>query len=177
MAPTKSKRRPAVRRAGESAYGLLLAVKQALMAAVALLVLTAGVYTSWDAAQHAMLTKGRERGTVTIERCDGDVCGGRFEPVDASGAGAPAKGDAERTVTVVEATGRERGERLPVAVKPGTDEAVRTGPGGVLHAWIPFAGSLLLAALVVAGGLRMRRTAWGLGLAGAALLGGAFLTL
>ncbi|MBQ0987264.1 hypothetical protein KBZ10_22635 [Streptomyces sp. F63] len=176
MAPTKSKRRPAVRRAGESAYGLLLAGKQALMAAVALLVLTAGVYTSWDAAQHAMLTKGRERGTVTIERCDGDVCEGRFEPAEASGA--PAEGEAEqRTVTVVEAAGRKRGERLPVAVKPGTDEAVRTGLGGVLHAWIPFAGSLLLAALVVAGGLRMRRTAWGLGLAGAALLGGAFLTL
>ncbi|MCC3653486.1 MULTISPECIES: hypothetical protein [Streptomyces] len=174
MAPTKSKRRPAVRRAGESAYGLLLVGKQALMAAVALLVLIAGVFTSWDAAQHAMLTKGRERGTVTIERCDGDVCGGRFEPA----AGAPAGADAERrTVTVVEAAGRERGERLPVAVKPGTDEAVRTGLGGVLHAWIPFAGALLLAALVVAGGLRMRRTAWWLGLAGAALLGGAFLTL
>jgi hypothetical protein len=47
----------------------------------------------------------------------------------------------------------------------------------MLHAWVPFAGSLLLAALVVAGGMRFRRTAWVMGLLGAVLLGAAFAAL
>ena len=64
-----------------------------------------------------------------------------------------------------------------MTVKPGTTQAVRTGSAGILHAWVPFAGSLLLAALVVAGGMRLRRTAWVMGLLGAVLLGAAFAAL
>ncbi|KAF4405417.1 MULTISPECIES: hypothetical protein [Streptomyces] len=169
MARTKSKR-PLPRRAGESAFGLLLVSKYALMAAVALLLLVAGVWTSWDSAQHAMLTKGRERGTVTIETCSQDTCTGPFTPADPAGEVRPE-------VTIDKAVTSEKGERLAVAVKPGTEEVVRTGTAGVLHSWVPFAGSLLLAALVVAGGLRMRRTAWATGALGAVLLAGAFLTL
>ncbi|HCA84587.1 MAG TPA: hypothetical protein DEQ61_03225 [Streptomyces sp.] len=169
MAPTKSKRSFA-RRLGESTYGLLLVGKHAVMAGVALLVLVAGVWTSWDTAQHAMLTKGRERGTLTIERCDADACTGPFVAAAPAGADRPE-------VAIDKAVTDERGERLAVAVKPGTDEVVRTGPAGVLYAWVPFAGSLLLAAVVVAGGLRMRRTAWALALLGVALLCGTFFAL
>jgi hypothetical protein len=172
MAKTTSiRRRSRVRRAGESAYGLLLVCKNVAMAGVALLLLAAGAWTSWDdTAQHAMLTKGRERGAVTIARCGSDTCTGPFVPADPAGASRPE-------VTIDKAVTHKKGELLLVAVRPGTDEVVRTGRAGVLYAWVPFGGALLLAALVVAGGLRMRRTAWVLGLLGAALLGASFATL
>jgi hypothetical protein len=54
---------------------------------------------------------------------------------------------------------------------------VRDGLGGLLFAFLPLAGALLLAAVLVALGLRMPRTAWTMAVAGAALMGGAFLTL
>ena len=38
-----------------------------------------------------------------------------------------------------------------MVVKPGTDEVVRSGPPGVLYAWVPLGGALLLASVVVAG--------------------------
>jgi hypothetical protein len=170
MAKSISIRRSRTRRAGESAYGLLLVVKNVVMTGVALLLLVGGVWTSWGTAQHAMLTKGRERGTVTIAKCDSDTCWGPFVPAD---RGAPDR----PKVTIDKRVTHKTGERLLVAVKPGTDEVVRTGWGGVLHAWVPLAGSFMLAALVVAGGLRMRRTAWALGLLGAALLGASFAML
>jgi hypothetical protein len=62
-------------------------------------------------------------------------------------------------------------------VVPDTDELIRTGLGGLLHAWLPFAGALLLASPLIGAGLRMTRTAWGTGLAGAALLVATFLAL
>ncbi|MGP3984164.1 hypothetical protein [Streptomyces sp. KR80] len=163
-------KRSRFRRAGESAYGLLLVGKNTVMAAVALLLLVAGVWTSWDTAQHAMLAKGRERGTVTIARCGEDTCTGPFVP-------AGPEGRPRAKVTIDRAVTHKKGERLLVAVRPGTDEVVRTGNAGVLYAWVPFGGALLLSALVVAGGLRMRRTAWALGLLGLTLLGASFATL
>jgi hypothetical protein len=166
----KTTRRSRIRRTGESAYGLLLVGRNTVLVLVTLVLLTAGVWTSWHTAQYAMLTKGRERGTMTIARCDEDRCTGGFAPADTAGTERP-------TVRIDSSVAREKGEKLAVAVKPGTDEVVRTGLTGVLYAWVPFAGSLLLAALVVAGGLRMRRTAWGLGLMGALLLGASFATL
>jgi hypothetical protein len=54
---------------------------------------------------------------------------------------------------------------------------VRTDPGGLLYASIPLGGALLLASLVVAGGLRMKRTALVAALLGAAILGGAWALL
>jgi hypothetical protein len=169
MAKTTTKR-SGVRRAGESAYGLLLVGKNTVMAGVALLLLVAGVWTSWGTAQHAMLSKGRERGTVTVAKCGEEMCTGPFVPADAAAPERP-KVKIEKAVT------HKQGERLLVAVKPGTDQVIRTGWAGVLHAWLPLGGALFLAALVVAGGLRMRRTAWGLALLGAALLGASFATL
>jgi hypothetical protein len=47
----------------------------------------------------------------------------------------------------------------------------------VLYAWVPFGGALLLASVVVAGGMRRTRVAWALAGAGAALLTAAFVAL
>lgn len=170
MAKTASIRRSPVRRAGESAYGLLLVTKNVAMTLVVLLLLAGGVWTSWQTAQFSMLTKGRELGTVTVARCGDDVCTGPFAAADAGASDRP-KVRIDKSVT------HKRGERLQVAVKPGTDEVVRTGWGGVLFAWVPLGGALLLAALVIAGGLRMRRTAWVVAVLGVAVVGASFAVL
>ncbi|WP_411140020.1 hypothetical protein [Streptomyces sp. x-80] len=165
-----SVKRSRARRAGESAYGALLVVRTGLMGALALLLLTAGVWTSWRTAQYAMLVKGREHGTMTVAACHDDRCTGPYVP-------AGGTGERRAKVSIVQAAVPDRGKPVEVTVKPGTERAVRTGAAGVLHAWVPFAGSLLLAALVVAGGMRLRRTAWAMGFFGAVLLGAAFAAL
>ncbi|MEU6119964.1 hypothetical protein ABZ840_36165 [Streptomyces sp. NPDC047117] len=167
---TGTKKRSRTRRAGESAFGLLLVLKNTLMALLALLLLVAGAWTSWNTAQYAMLVQAKERGTMTVAGCDDDRCWGPY---------VPTGGDGQRRAKVVlaETAAPEKGQRVEVTVEPDTERAVRTGPGGILYAWVPLGGALLLASLVVAGGLRMRRTAWGIGLAGVALLVAAFFTL
>ena len=60
----------------------------------------------------------------------------------------------------------DKGQTYTVVVKPGSDEVVRSGPAGLLYAWVPLGGALLLASVVVAGGLRLPRLAWVLGGAG-----------
>ena len=62
-------------------------------------------------------------------------------------------------------------------MKPGTDDVVRTGAAGFLHAWVPLGGALLLAALVVAGGCGCGVTAWVLAGARGVSLGAAFAAL
>ncbi|WKX72247.1 hypothetical protein [Streptomyces sp. XD-27] len=163
-------RRSRTRRMGESAYGLLLLARNAAVALFALLIVAAGVWASWGTAQHAMLTKGRERGTLTVRSCGDEWCTGSFAPAGHSG-------EPRAAMRVDAAVADGAGDRLAVVVKPGTDQAVRTGAAGVLHAWVPFGGSLLLAAVVLAGGLRMRRTGWGMAVAGGALLVASFATL
>ncbi|MGW3570431.1 hypothetical protein ACWDSL_42305 [Streptomyces sp. NPDC000941] len=170
MSSSGTIKRSRSRRAGENAYGLLLLTKIVVMALLALFVIVAGVWYSWATAKPAMFNKGLERGTITVATCDDDWCTGAFTPADGSGH-ARAKVRIDKAVT------DGKGDHLLVALKPGSDEAVRTGMTGILHAWVPFAGSLLLAALMVAGGLRLRRTAWAMGLTGAALLAASFATL
>ncbi|MGW1375254.1 hypothetical protein ACWD6P_13405 [Streptomyces sp. NPDC002446] len=167
---TSSVRRSRSRRVGESAFGVLIVARTGLMGLLALLLLVAGVWTSWGTAQYAMLTKGRERGTLTVSACAGERCSGPYVPVEGAGG-------SRSRVSIAQAAAPDRGERVEVVLKPGSSHAVRTGPAGVLHAWVPFAGSLLLAALVVAGGMRLRRTAWVMGLLGAVLLGAAFAAM
>ncbi|MBJ6639028.1 hypothetical protein H4K36_16205 [Streptomyces sp. DHE7-1] len=142
----------------------------AAMGAVAVLILFAGVWGSWGTAQHVMLTKGRERGTIRVTGCAEDVCSGPFAPASA-GAGARARVEIARTVAV------RKGRTYDVVVKPGSADVVRSGPAGVLYAWVPFGGALLLASVVVAGGMRWIRVAWALAGAGAALLTAAFVSL
>ncbi|MGW7051807.1 hypothetical protein [Streptomyces sp. NPDC054887] len=147
----------------------LLYARRAAMAGIALLLLVAGVRSSWGTAQHVMLSKGREHGTMTVAVCGVETCAGPYTP------DGPTTDHAR--VTIEKSIAVRRGAELPVVLKPGTAEAVRAGAPGVLHAWVPLGGALLLAALVVAGGLRLTRLAWGAALAGGVLLGATFLAL
>ncbi|MFJ4539470.1 hypothetical protein ACIP39_26415 [Streptomyces tibetensis] len=142
----------------------------AAMGTVAVLIMIAGVWASWGTAQHVMLTKGREQGTVEVARCGSDACWGRFTPLS-EGSQPRARVVLEKSVAVV------RGRTYTVVVKPGGDDAVRSGPAGVLYAWVPLGGALLLASVVVAGGLLRTRLAWVMALSGVALLTAAFVTV
>ncbi|MCX4859611.1 hypothetical protein [Streptomyces canus] len=142
----------------------------ASMGAVAVLILIAGVWASWGSAQYVMLTKGRERGTVEVARCAQDVCSGPYTPLS-HGSQARGRVDIEETVAV------RKGQTYTVVVKPGSADVVRSGPAGVLYSWVPMGGALLLASVVVAGGLRRTRFAWVLAGSGIALLTAAFVTI
>jgi hypothetical protein len=157
------------RRMAEGAWGLVLLARVVGVTAAVALLLVSGAWDSWRTAQHVMLTKGRERGTMTLVSCGDSTCTGPFAPKGTAVA--------RPRVTVSLPIRHTTGARIPVAVEPGTNRVVRAGLGGVLFAWVPFGGSLLLAAVVLAGGLRMRRTAWATAACGAALLAAAFLTL
>ncbi|MFJ9811508.1 hypothetical protein ACIRTB_25130 [Streptomyces sp. NPDC101158] len=144
-------------------------VRNAAVALVVLLLLVGGAWSSWETAQHVLLSKGREHGTLTVTGCNEETCSGRYTPDSA--------GSSHHTLSIGHSVAAEKGETLPVVVKPGTEEAVRAGWGGGLHAWLPLGGALLLAAPLVGGGLRLVRTAWGFAAAGAAVLLGAFFAL
>ncbi|MFJ9059686.1 hypothetical protein [Streptomyces sp. NPDC102409] len=136
---------------------------------VVVLLLVAGVWSSWDTAHHIVLAKGREHGTMVVTACGEDACTGSFTP--------DADAEERSAVTIERSVAVKKGARFPVVVKPGTGDVVRTGTPGFLHAWVPLGGALLLAALVIGGGMRLTRTAWGAGIAGAALLTATFVAL
>ncbi|WP_030189859.1 hypothetical protein [Streptomyces violaceorubidus] len=142
----------------------------AAMGTVTALILIAGVWASWGTAQHVLLTKGRERGTVEVTRCGGGTCSGPYVPVSAGS-------QARERVVIEDSVAVARGRSYSVVVKPGGDEVVRSGPAGVLYAWVPLGGALLLASVVVAGGLRRTRVAWGMAGAGVVLLTAAFFAV
>ncbi|MGC0331467.1 hypothetical protein RKD23_004457 [Streptomyces sp. SAI-170] len=149
---------------------LSAAGRVAAMGVVTALILIAGVWASWGTAQYVMLTKGRERGTVEVTACGERSCSGPYTPLS-PGSVARASVAVEDTVAV------EKGRTYTVVVKPGQDSAVRSGPAGVLYAWVPLGGALLLASVIVAGGLRRTRAAWVLAGSGFALLTAAFVTV
>ncbi|MFD9001943.1 hypothetical protein ACFV0T_13375 [Streptomyces sp. NPDC059582] len=142
----------------------------AAMGTVAVLILIAGVWASWATAQHVMLTKGRESGTVRITGCGADTCTGPYTPLS---PGSTARG----AVVIRKSVAVRKGQTYDVVVKPDGDEVVRSGPAGVLYAWVPLGGALLLASVVVAGGLRRTRVAWVMAGAGALLLTTAFVAV
>ncbi|GAA3835668.1 hypothetical protein ACFS5L_41985 [Streptomyces phyllanthi] len=154
----------------EGASAVLRFGRIAAMGAVAVLILIAGVWSSWGTAQHVMLTKGREQGAMSVTRCAGDVCTGPYTPAS-EGSRARARVEIEQSVAV------RQGQTYAVAVKPGSSDVVRIGPSGLLYAWVPFGGALLLASVVVAGGLRLNRLAWVMGGCGLALITAAFVAL
>ncbi|MFF3752954.1 hypothetical protein ACFYYH_21220 [Streptomyces sp. NPDC002018] len=143
--------------------------RQAAMACVAVLLLVAGVWASWGSAQHVVLATGREHGTLTVTSCADQSCTGPYDP---DGPQGPRAG-----MRIEESVAVKKGGRFPVVVKPDTDELVRTGTPGLLYAWIPLGGALLLASLVVGGGMRLTRTAWAAAVAGGALMLAAFFAL
>jgi hypothetical protein len=145
--------------------------RSATMGAVAALILFCGVWGSWGTAQYVMLTKGRERGTITVTACGADTCWGPYTPLT-TGSTARSRVVVEKSVAV------RKGSTYTVVVKPGAgDEVIRSGPAGVLYSWVPMGGALLLASVVVAGGLGRTRLAWTLAGGGMALLTTAFVTL
>ncbi|MGX1671585.1 hypothetical protein [Streptomyces sp. NPDC055400] len=149
---------------------MLSYTRRAAMAVVVLLILIAGVWASWASAQHVMLTKGRERGTMTVTRCTDDACTGPYAPL--------SPGSLPRARVVIDRSiAEKKGARIPVVVKPGSDEVVRAGAAGLFHAWVPLGGALLLAAVVIAGGLRHTRIAWIAAVAGGVVLTAAFAAL
>lgn len=105
-----------------------------------------------------------------MARCAQDVCSGPYTPLS-HGSQARGRVDIEKTVAV------RKGQTYTVVVKPGSADVVRSGPAGVLYAWVPMGGALLLASVVVAGGLRRTRLAWVLAGSGIALLTAAFVTI
>ncbi|MZG17123.1 hypothetical protein GTY44_27170, partial [Streptomyces sp. SID5914] len=115
----------------------------ASMGTVAALILIAGVWASWGTAQHVLLTKGREQGTVEVTRCGGGTCSGPYSPVSAGS-------QARERVVIEDSVAVAKGRTYSVVLKPGSGEAVRSGPAGVLYAWVPLGGALLLASVVVA---------------------------
>jgi hypothetical protein len=158
-------RRSRARRAGESAFGMLLLLRNMLLALITLVLLSAGVWQSWDTAWPAIT--GHQRGTVKITSCRGDDCTGPFT------ASTGARGGLDKA-RIAESVSGHTGRTIEVARRPGTTRVVRTGPAGVLYGCVPFGGAMLLASVVVAGGLRMRRTGLTLGLLGAAVMAGAW---
>ncbi|MFH9470583.1 hypothetical protein ACH4LT_25390 [Streptomyces clavifer] len=136
---------------------------------IVLLLLVAGAWSSWNTAHHIVLAKGREHGTMAVTGCGEDVCTGSFTP--------DAQSQDRAAVTIQRSVAVKKGDRFPVVVKPGSGDVVRTGTPGFLHAWLPLGGALLLAALVIGGGLRLTRTAWGAAITGAALLTATFIAL
>ncbi|MFJ6571970.1 hypothetical protein ACIQNU_31660 [Streptomyces sp. NPDC091292] len=157
-------------RSRPTGHPLMLLGQRVVMGAVAVLLLISGVWASWGTAQHVMLAKGRERGTMTVERCGADECTGSYAP-------GTAGSQARVRVVLDQSVGARKGDRIAVTVKPGSDDVVRTGTTGLLRAWAPLGGGLLLAAVVVAGGLRMPRTAWVTAAAGGVLLAAAIATI
>ncbi|MEU5715460.1 hypothetical protein AB0G71_06650 [Streptomyces sp. NPDC020403] len=152
-----------------SSHRLLAHGRSFAAGCVVLLLLVAGAWTSWNTAHHIVLATGREHGTMAVTGCGEDVCSGSFAP--------DAKSRERTGVTIERSVAVRKGDRFPVVVKPGTGEVVRTGTAGLLHAWVPFGGALVLAAFLIGGGLRMTRTAWGAGIAGAVLLAATFVAL
>ncbi|MFK4106726.1 hypothetical protein ACI2L1_43120 [Streptomyces sp. NPDC019531] len=144
--------------------------RHASMGTVAVVILIAGVWASWGTAQYVMLTKGREQGTVEVTRCSGEACTGPYTPLS-QGSRARARAVIQKSVAV------RKGQTYTVVVKPGSDDVVRSGPAGVLYSWVPMGGALLLASVVVAGGLRRTRVAWVLAGSGIALLTAAFAVI
>ncbi|MFF1694565.1 hypothetical protein ACFVXC_13175 [Streptomyces sp. NPDC058257] len=158
----------------------LLLVRRTVMGGLAALLLVAGVWASWGTARHVMLSDERERGTMRVTRCSSDKCSGPYVPSSSpssSSSSSSAGSEAREQVVIDRSIGEKKGVRIPVVVKPGTSEVVRTGGPGFLHAWLPLGGALLLSSVVVAGGLRLPRTAWALALAGGVLLTASFAAL
>lgn len=152
-----------------SSSSALSAGRSVIMALVALLLLLGGGWASWGDAQHVILAKGREHGTLSITGCGDKTCAGSFDPEGPVGP--------DSNMTIKESVAAHKGDHFPVVVKPGTNELVRSDSAGMLHAWVPLGGGLLLAGLVVAGGMRLGRFGLVLAAVGAAQLFATFLAL
>ncbi|MGW7280395.1 hypothetical protein ACWGIV_19235 [Streptomyces sp. NPDC054844] len=170
MIPAMPASAAAAARPRQASRAVLRFGRVAAMGTVTALILIAGVWASWGTAQHVLLTKGREQGTVEVTRCGDGSCSGPYAPVSAGS-------QARERVVIEDSVAVAKGRTYSVVMKPGSDDVVRSGPAGVLYAWVPLGGALLLASVVVAGGLRRARAGWVMAGAGVALLTAAFVAV
>ncbi|WP_409471595.1 hypothetical protein [Streptomyces sp. HC307] len=154
----------------QGAFTVLRFGRLAAMGVVAALILIAGVWASWSSAQYVMLTKGRESGTIEVTGCGADTCTGPYTPISAGS-------QARERVVIENSAAVADGETYTVVMKPGSSEVVRSGPAGILYSWVPLGGALLLASVVVAGGLGRTWAAWVMAGSGFALITAAFLVI
>ena len=144
------------RQAGGASVALRFG-RLAAMGAIAVLILIAGVWASWGtrAARDAE-PRGGSSGTMTVTRCARRTSARGRTRRRRRGRGPGRGSTSSRSVAV------QKGRTYTVVVKPGSGDVVRTGPPGLLHAWVPLGGALLLASVVVRAGCgwRGRRGCW-----------------
>ncbi len=136
---------------------------------VVTLLVVSGAWASWGTVQYSLYAKEVTRGTMTVDRCGPRSCTGPFVP-------RSPLGEAHPSVELEQRAGRVEGDRVAVALRPETAQVVRTGLAGFLYGWLPLAGALLLASVIVAGGLRLPRPGLAVAATGVALITATFLT-
>ncbi|KAB8164342.1 hypothetical protein FH609_014180 [Streptomyces sp. 3MP-14] len=147
MSATQAGRRGAARRAGESAFGALLLGRLVASWLLAAALVLGGAYAAWDTTRDTFGLGDTEKGEVTLLRCEQRDCTGIFAP----------SGD---TVVLEQRIARVEGESLTVVRPLDGDLVFRADAAGRLYALAPLSGALLLAAVVIGGGLRRYRLAW-----------------
>jgi hypothetical protein len=132
-----------------------------------LVLLVAGAWMGLKSSRD-VVSSDRVRGTMHVTSCkQSTACVGDFTPQkDRHGP---------KHVRISKIAVGKPGERLLVALRPGTDEVVRTGTGGLAQAWVVMGGALLLSSFILASGLGMRRIPLLGTLVGLLILAGAFL--
>lgn len=169
VAETKDTADPEEPPAGRRHGTALLVLRVLVFGAAALALLAAGAWSGFTDTRDAV-SSDRARGTVRVTHCGSTLCTGPFTP--SSGASAQR---APRVSLPRYAVGSEH-ERLQVARVPNSDEAVRTGPSGLVQAWMLFGGALLLCAVLLFSGLGLRRTSVLLAILGALVVVATFAT-
>ncbi|MFE7136095.1 hypothetical protein ACFVIM_35145 [Streptomyces sp. NPDC057638] len=144
-------------------------VRRILLGLVTLFLLVAGGWSSWETAQHVMFADDRESGSFTVTGCGDDDCTGRYRP-DGSG---PARSG----LTIENSVAVNKGETVPVVVRPDSGEVIREDTGGVLHAWLPLGGSLLIASVLLGWALGLSRLGWIAAISGGGILVATFFAL
>ncbi|GAA3878272.1 hypothetical protein [Streptomyces sedi] len=140
-------RRSAARRAGESAFGALLLARLVVSWLLAVALVAGGAWASWEDARYTFGVRDIEESEITLLRCEPEGCAGV----------STVSGD---MVVLEQRFGRAEGERLTVVRPPEGDVVLRSDGAGRLYSLAPLAGGLLLASVVIAGGLRRYRVAW-----------------
>jgi hypothetical protein len=137
-------------------------------ALMVVLLIVAGCWSSWDTVRHALYAKEAERGVLTLASCDRTACTGVFTPR------STLRGEVA-DIRLTQRIGLQEGDELAVALWPDSTDAIRTGLPGFLYGWLPLTGSLLLAGLLIAGGMRLYRVGWAVGGLALALIGVTFV--
>jgi hypothetical protein len=119
---------------------------------------------------HSLYAKEGQRGVLTLASCDRSACTGAYAP-------RSVLGQELAEVRLTQRIGLQEGDELAVALWPDSTDAIRTGLPGFFYAWLPLTGSLLLAGLLIAGGMRLYRVGWAVAGLALALIGATFFAV